>query len=218
MDRSSPIDILYVQKNSGVAMNTKSILLAAALFASALPAFAQLKPVPADDRPADRDAIRAHLDAIFQGFIHQDASALRAGHSADWQGFLQNSKTIRKGLDAYMQGAAGALKSPVHMVSYKIDEISITFYGDVAIVPYICENTIAGPGVEPFTRKLRILDIFAKLDGNWIQVATDTQAHPDTLDAEVAKFETVDGADRKQLLDAREAVWRAYFAGDRSAL
>src|SRR5208337_889415 len=50
---------------------------------------AQLAAVPGEKRPEDVAAIRAHLDRIFQGFIHQDGAALRAGHSTDWRGFLE---------------------------------------------------------------------------------------------------------------------------------
>ncbi|HET9401733.1 MAG TPA: nuclear transport factor 2 family protein [Candidatus Acidoferrales bacterium] len=188
------------------------------LFVAAVPCAAQLKPEHGDQRPADRDAIMAHLDKIFQGFIHQDPAALRAGHSAEWVGFQQGSRTIQKGLDKYMQNTSGAMKNPVHMTSYKILEIDITFYGDVAIVPYICENTISGPSVEPFRRKLRILDVFAKLNGDWVQVATNTGAHPETELEDMGQFVKVDDSDRKELLAAREAVWRAYFAGDQAAL
>ena len=199
-------------------MKRRWLTLVLAILGSALPIAAQLKPESGDQRPADRDAILAHLDKIFQGFIHQDPAALRAGHSEQWIGFQQGSRTIQKGIEKYMQNASGAMKSQVHMTSYKIVEIAITFYGDVAIVPYICENTISGPGIEPVKRKLRILDVFAKLNGDWVQVATDTGAHPDTELEDMGQFQKVDDADKKELLAAREAVWRAFFSNDRATL
>lgn len=50
-------------------------LLAAVLVAAGVPA-----PVPGDRRPADRDAIRAHIDEIFRAY---DALAAAAAPAAD---------------------------------------------------------------------------------------------------------------------------------------
>src|SRR5712692_2186662 len=120
-------------------MKGKWLLCIAGAFLVCCPLCAQLHPDLGERRKADREAILAHLDKIFQGFIHQDAALLRAGHSAEWRGFLERSRTIGKGIDAYMQAVGGALKSPVHMTAYKILDLDTVFYGDVAIVPYICE-------------------------------------------------------------------------------
>src|ERR1051326_6361741 len=56
----------------------------------------------ADDRAADRAAIRAHIDRIFQAFIHQDAAELRATHARNWLGYLEGSRTMIRGVDGYM--------------------------------------------------------------------------------------------------------------------
>ena len=42
-----------------------------------------------DDRTADREAIRAHIDRIFQAFIKKDAAELRATHDENWLGYLE---------------------------------------------------------------------------------------------------------------------------------
>lgn len=177
----------------------------------------ELAAVPGEKRPEDVAAIRAHLDKIFQGFIHQDGAALRAGHSTDWRGFLEGSRHIGKGIDNYMQAVSWALKSPVHMNSYKILEFDVMFYGDVAIVPYTCEVEGGGAG-QTFKRKLRILDVFAKLNGDWIQVATDTSEHPDQTEENLTKLQELPPDFRKSLLDAREAVWRNWFANNAGPL
>ena len=177
----------------------------------------QLAAVPGEKRPADVEAIRAHLDNIFQGFIHQDAAALRAGHSTDWRGFLEGSTHIGKGIEQYMKAVSGALKSQVHMTSYKILEFDVMFYGDVAIVPYICEVEGGGAG-QSFKAKLRILDVFAKLNGDWVQVATDTSDHPDQLEESLSAPMELPPDFRKSLLDAREAVWRNWFANNAGPL
>ena len=56
-----------------------------------------------DDRAADREAIRAHIDSIFQAFIKKDAAALRATHAQNWLGYLEGSRTMIKGVDGYME-------------------------------------------------------------------------------------------------------------------
>lgn len=123
------------------------------------------------------------------------------------------------GLDQYMQASSGALKSPVHMTAYKLLESDVLFYGDVAVVPFVCEIEIGGPGLEQaIKRKLRILDVFAKLNGEWVQVATDTAQSPDAEAASMASLRTLAGEDKRDLLEAREAVWRAFFANDRAKL
>jgi ketosteroid isomerase-like protein len=177
----------------------------------------QLTAVPGDQRPADVEAIRAHLNKIFQGFIHQDAAALRAGHSMDWRGFLEGSRKIDKGIDQYMQAVGGALKSPVHMTAYQILDLDVVFYGDVAIVPYICEVE-GGSGGQSFKEKLRILDVFAKLNGDWIQVATDTSEHPEQIEENNTTAAELPPNEKKSLLDAREAVWRNWFANNAGPL
>jgi ketosteroid isomerase-like protein len=198
----------------------RTVLLALGLFGGPLCTWArpaQLAAVPGEKRPEDVAAIRAHLDSIFQGFIHQDAGALRAGHSTDWRGFLEGSRHIGKGIDQYMQSVSWALKSPVHMNSYKILEFDVMFYGDVAIVPYTCEVE-GGSGEQSFKRKLRILDVFAKLNGDWIQVATDTSEHPEQTEESLTSPGQLPPEFKKSLLDAREAVWRNWFANNAGPL
>ena len=53
-----------------------TFVLIVALFAAATTAVSVQ-----DDRAADREAIRAHIDSIFRAFIKKDAAALRATHA-----------------------------------------------------------------------------------------------------------------------------------------
>lgn len=177
-------------------------------------------PVPGDSRPADRDAIRAHIDAIFQGFIQQDAARIRATHAPDWQGFLILSRSTLRGIDDYMKNATAGWSGPRRMQSYEMLEFEVLFYGDnVAIVPYIAEVTYAFKGRERTAKgKLRVLDVYAKLNDEWVQVASNTTAHPDTLQ-QLRRFPTpVTPVLRRQILQSRERVWRAYFAYDQAEL
>ena len=71
------------------------ILIAAALLAGAAD----------DERAADRAAIRAHIDRIFQAFIHKDRAELRATHAANWLGICTGSRKMIRGIDEYMNAA-----------------------------------------------------------------------------------------------------------------
>jgi hypothetical protein len=67
-------------------------------------------------------------------------------------------------------------------------------------------------------RALRIADFYTKQDGAWIQTGSDTDLHPQST-AELYQIpRNLPDNQKKILLDAREAVWRAFFAGDRAAL
>src|SRR6267154_3473747 len=78
-----------------------------------------------DDRAADRAAIRAHIDSIFQAFIKKDAAALRATHAANWLGYLEGSRTMIKGVEGYMEWNDVDPKSPYGMKSYKMREFDM---------------------------------------------------------------------------------------------
>src|SRR5437016_10396039 len=82
----------------------------------------------ADDRAADRAAIRAHIDRIFQAFIHKSSDELRATHAANWLGYLEGSRTMIRGIDGYMD-YSGYFdpKSPYGMSSYSMREFDMIF-------------------------------------------------------------------------------------------
>ena len=163
---------------------------------------AQIVPVPGEKRPADRDAVLKSLDRIFQGFIHQDDDELRATHAAQWLGFLEGASSVMHGVEEYMAASTSPIKSPVHMTAYKLLDSDVLFYGDVAIVPFVCEIEIGGPGLnQPIKNKLRILDVFAKLNGQWVQVATDTERTPDAVASSMASLRTLGEQGKKGLLE-----------------
>jgi ketosteroid isomerase-like protein len=171
-----------------------------------------------DDRPADRAAIRAHIDRIFQAFIHKDSAELRATHAANWLGYLEGSRKMIRGVNEYMDWSgyfdAG---TPYGMKAYKMREFDMIFQGDAAFVAFVADveaNTPAGP----LHRTLRITDFYTKQNGAWIQTGSDTDLHPESVAEQQQMPRALYESERKRLLDAREAVWRAYFAGDRAAL
>jgi hypothetical protein len=90
-----------------------------------------------DDRAADREAIRAHIDSIFQAFIKKDAAALRATHAQNWLGYLEGSREMIKGIQGYMDWNDVDPKSPFGMKSYKMREFDLFFNGDAAFVCFV---------------------------------------------------------------------------------
>ena len=191
-------------------IKTAAILFLAV--AITLPSAAQLVPVSGEQRQKDRDAIRAHIDSIFQAYMHKDRAKIQATHAQQWRGFLTPSREIIRGLDQYMQYADRNLKGGTFQ-SYKILDFDVMFYNDVAIVPYI-----ARIGDENSPYKLRVLDVYAKLAGDWIQVGSYTAPHPDTQQYFQEQLAQLPPQAKDALLAAREAVWRDFFSNNRSRL
>ena len=178
---------------------------------------ATIGAAPQDDRAADREAIRAHIDSIFQAFIDKDAAKLRATHHQNWLGYLEGSRTMIHGRDGYMDNVYVDPKTAYGMKSYKIREFDMIFKGDAAFVCFTADveaNTPNGPS----KRALRISDFYTRQDGKWIQTGSDTELHPESAEEQIQMPRTLGDQMKKRLLDAREAVWRAYFSNDRAAL
>jgi ketosteroid isomerase-like protein len=171
-----------------------------------------------DGRDADRAAIRAHIESIFQAFIDKDREKLRATHAEDWKGFLEGSRSVMKGNDSYMNAVEGGIKNKDSgMTGYKITEFDVTFEGEVAIVCFVSDVTRKS-GSAVYNSKLRIMDIYGKRNGKWIQIATDTNIHPQAMAEQQQMPGKISDEMRKWVLDEREKVWRAWFANDTTAL
>jgi hypothetical protein len=69
-----------------------------------------------------------------------------------------------------------------------------------------------------YHRALRICDFYTKTNGQWIQSGSDTALHQESLEEQLAAPRPLGDQMKKRLLDAREAAWRAFFAGDRATL
>ncbi len=176
-ERWQPLPLVYLggrpdYRPEGRNMKFAKLLLVLAAILAATPARSmQLSPVPGDQRSADRDAIRNHIDKIFQAYIQKNGEVIRATHAKDWTGFQNSSRTTVQGIDQYMDGANGFLKSPVKMTGYKMVEFNVIFYGDVALVPYIADvnyeyegHTISGKASHPG----HLRKIGRRLDANWL--------------------------------------------------
>ena len=181
------------------------------LLLASLAAFAQ------DDRAADRAAIKAHIESIFQAFINKDNAALRATHAENWLGYLGEGRTMIKGIGEYMDWNRQDSKQPYGMKAYRFREFDMIFKGDAAFVCFVADVESNWPGNPP-ERVLRICDFYTKNDGKWIQSGSYTEQHPESTEAQMGAPRQIGDLMKKRLLDAREAVWRAYFAGDRATL
>src|SRR5258707_15849070 len=94
----------------------------------------------AEDRAADREAIRAHIDRIFQAFIHRDSAELKATHAANWLGYLEGSREMIRGVDGYMNHSGYFDPNGQYgMTGYKMREFDMIFHGDAAFVAFVAE-------------------------------------------------------------------------------
>ena len=193
-----------------------TLILTLALVTAGMPAAAQVRGA---DRPADAAAIRAHIESIFQAFVTKDRATLAATHGAEWRGFTPWSGHVIRGRDGYMDEATFPPDVPKNqgMVGWRIGEFDIVFYGDTAVVSFVAEVDRL-QGAEKSTQKLTLMDVYHKDPGGWIQVASNTSLHPDAVFAVASQRRMLDPGERAALMQAREAVWRAYFAGDRDTL
>lgn len=176
-----------------------------------------LGAAPVDDRNADREAIRAHIDSIFKAFINKDAAALRATHDENWRGFLEGSRQIIRGIDQYMKATGGGVASPYGMSNYKMRDFDIIFNGDSAFVTFVSEVEVKTPS-GPAHEVLRIADFYTKKDGHWIQTGSNTGLHPESVADQMSTPQSLSEPLKKSLLEVREAVWRSFFTNDRAKL
>ncbi|MGA9769935.1 MAG: nuclear transport factor 2 family protein [Blastocatellia bacterium] len=194
-------------------MFKKSILLSL-LFLVSFASFASAQAEAA--RATDRAAIRAHIESIFQAFINKDGDKLRATHSEDWRGFLEGSPVAIRGIDEYMKAVGEGLKqADSGMSGYKITDFDVLFHGaDLAVVCFVADVEFRGGGGS----KLRILDVYARRNGHWIQAGSHTVVHPQAIARQIAAPVDLSAQARERILKAREAVWRAWFTNDRATL
>src|SRR6185369_15767153 len=177
----------------------------------------------AQERPADAAAIRAHIESIFQAFIDGDEDKIFATHSEDWRGFLEGYPTPIKGIDEYMRAngidwpkPANAPKSQPYFApgtTYKMNDFDVYFYNPELAVANFIGEFVSKEGQT--LRRFRIMDIYGKRKGNWIQVASHTALDPSWRDEQTSQPRNISPEIRQRLLAKREAVWKAWFANDR---
>lgn len=177
-----------------------------------------------DDRSADAAAIRAHIESIFQAFIDWDIDKIYATHTEDWRGFLEGSRVPIKGIDEYMRANGidwpkekGAKPSPDPNRGYRVKDFDVKFYSpDLAVASFNGEFYRKADDVT--LNRFRIMDVYARRGGQWIQAASHTVVDPAWRSQQMTMPATVTPEMRQRILTAREAVWRAWFTNDRAAL
>jgi hypothetical protein len=171
------------------------------------------------DRSADAAAIRAHIESICQAFVDKDRAKLEQTHGRNWRGFTPWSGHVIRGLDGYMNEATFPPGMPKEqgMVGYRMSDFDAVFYGDTAVASFVLDLDIVN-GTEKTKEKLTLVDVYNKGPNGWIQVASNTSLHPDELERQMSRPHGLGDEDRAALFAAREAVWRAWFAGDAEAL
>ena len=194
------------------------LLVICAAWSLALPRLASAQSVP-PDRAADAAAIRAHIESICQAFVDKDRTKLEQTHGKDWRGFTPWSGHVIRGLDGYMNEATFEPGTPKGqgMVGYRLSDFDAVFYGDTAVASFVLDLDLVY-GSEKNTQKLTLIDVYHKGAKGWIQVASNTSLHPDEIERLMSRSHGLGDADKKALFAAREAVWRAWFAGDTAAL
>ena len=181
------------------------------------------------DRAADAEAIRAQIGSIFQAFIDGDEQKIYDTHSEDWRGLLEGTPTPIKGIDEYMRAngiewpkPANAPKSHPyypHGTGYKMNDFDVHFYTpELAVANFIGEFVRKDGNTTTTLRRFRIMDIYAKRKGSWIQVASHTAVDPAWRDEQTSQPRNLTPEVRQQILEKREAVWKAWFANDRPTL
>ena len=189
-----------------------------------------LAATAADNRDADRAAIRAHIESICQAFIDGDIDKIRATHTEDWRGFLEGSRVPIKGIDEYMRANGIPWPPPADAPrrrpnpnaassGFKVFDFDVQFYSpDLAVV---CFNVDFGQksGSDLVTNvRYRIMDVYARRNGQWNQAASHTVVDPAWRAQQMTRPATLPPAAKQQLLQAREAVWRAFFTNDQAQL
>ena len=210
-------------------MNPKSLLTTPIVTLCFLCLFVANTSAATDDRAADAAAIRAHIESIFQAFIDGDVEKIFATHSEDWRGLLEGTRTPIKGIDEYMRAngiewprPANAPKNTPYFpagTTYKVFDFDVHFYGpELGVANFLGEFQRKEGNTTITLRRFRIMDVYAKRKGSWIQVASHTVIDPDWRAEQMSRPMNLRPEARQQMLAAREAVWKAWFGNDRAAL
>jgi ketosteroid isomerase-like protein len=172
---------------------------------------------PQEDRAEDTRQIQAHIEEIFQAYRRRDRDTVRRTHAKDWRGFIRMSPGVVRGIDAYMREAEAILSADVEISDWKVRDFDVVYFGNTAVVSYVADFDILRDGVRT-PDAIRVVDVYVKEAGSWNQTASQVATHPAILAARSREPQTLTPAERRELLVARESVWRSYFAGDAAAL
>jgi uncharacterized protein DUF4440 len=213
-------------------MSLKSVVIAIVSFGLGVAAVAFATTASSSsnfDREAEAAAIRAHIGSIFQAFIDGDEQKIFETHSEDWRGLLGGYPTPIKGIDEYMKANGIDWPKPANApkpgpyypagTTYRMDNFDVHFYSpELAVANFLGGFERKDGNTVVTLRRFRIMDIYAKRKGNWIQVASHTAIDPNWQSEQMSQPRTITPEMRERLLAKREAVWKAWFANDRATL
>ena len=211
-------------------MSLKSVVIAIVSFGLGVAVFAGATTASSSyDRAADAAAIRAHIESIFQAFIDGDEKKIFETHSEDWRGLLGGYPTPIKGIDEYMKANGIDWPKPANApkpgpyypagTTYRMDHFDVHFYNpELAVANFLGGFQRKDGNTTVTLRRFRIMDIYAKRQGNWIQVASHTAVDPDWQAEQMSKPKAITPDTRALILAKRDAVWKAWFANDRATL
>ena len=181
------------------------------------------------DNPTDAAAIRAEIEGITQAFVDGDIEKIYITHSDDWRGFLEGTNKPIVGIGDYMKAnglnwpLAASYKKPTpdpnNSFGFTIPDFDVHLVTrDVGVANFILDFGNRSNGKFETTNRLRIMDVFAKRNGKWIQVASNTVVDPAWRTSRMSANAVLNDRVKQQILTAREQVWRAWFANDRPKL
>lgn len=178
----------------------------------------------------DGEEILAHIHSIFQAFLRQDRDAIRRAHSADWTGFQGPSTKIERGIDDYMKNAEASLQK-LRGTGYELLDTEVQLYGDMALVYYVARYDFKDKQGRAGSLPLRSIDVYRREAGHWTQCGSHitpmptggkwgegSPPGPASATADGPTPRELPDPESQELLAAREAVWRAWFAADEAAL
>lgn len=157
-----------------------------------------------------RAAVLEHIDGLFQAYLRKDRAAIEAGHTADWRGFPVLARRLVRGLPEYM-AEADAVLAHLRAVRYEFLDREVLLFGDLALVYYVARDFLRAEDGE-ISILLRALDVYRREPGGWNQCGSHIAALPETLAPPADPRRPAEDVQR-QVLAARERLWRAYFAG-----
>jgi hypothetical protein len=96
-----------------------------------------------------------------------------------------------------------------------MSDFDVQFYSpELAVASFFGEFQREGVTL----RRFRIMDVYAKRKGGWIQVASHTVIDPEWRAQQMSTALAIGPGLPERILAAREKVWRAWFANDRATL
>lgn len=131
-----------------------------------------------DNEKQNHQEILEHIHSIFKSFINRDREAIKKAHTEDWKGFLVSSKSIERGIDAYMSNVDYSFEN-FKGIGYEILDSEVQVYGDISIVYYVARYDFEDEAGEKHSLPLRSVDIYRKEPSGWIQSGSHITIIPD---------------------------------------